>query len=35
MDVKTLLHQEIDTVTVDDWTKCKEHCVKIQKEDFF
>ncbi|XP_060843069.1 uncharacterized protein LOC132923230 [Rhopalosiphum padi] len=33
-DVETIVHEEIDAVTPEDWAKCGEHCVKIQEEDF-
>lgn len=32
-DVEVLVNNALDAVTKEDWTKCGEHCIKIQDED--
>jgi len=33
-DVKKLLNDALDSVTVDNWKKCTDHCYNLQEEDF-
>jgi hypothetical protein len=33
-DVEKLLNDTLDSVTVDDWKKCADHCHNLQEEDF-
>ena len=32
-DVEVLVNNALDAVTKEDWTRCGEHCIKIQDED--
>jgi len=33
-DVEKLLNDALDSVTVDNWKKCTDHCHNLQEEDF-
>lgn len=33
-DVEELVHEALDSITIDDWKRCVTHCNKLQDDDF-